>query len=133
METLVDFDRMSTLGAIAAYHAHERPRAIALSFEGRQTNFAEFDYRTNQVAQALLAQGITYGRRICYVGKNSDHYFELLFGVGLDLGGRRSLRSIEHSLRSVQGEPLSIGLWRDVVVLVDRPPRTLTCSQRAAE
>ena len=47
MEPLVDFERMPTLGAIAAYHAHERPNAIALSFEGRQTNFAEFDRRTN--------------------------------------------------------------------------------------
>jgi long-chain acyl-CoA synthetase len=82
MDTLVDFDQMPTLGAIAVNHARERPRAIALAFEGRQTDFAEFDRRTNQVAQALLAQGITHGRRICYVGKNSDHYFELLFGAG---------------------------------------------------
>jgi long-chain acyl-CoA synthetase len=81
MDTPVDFDQMPTLGAIAVYHARERPRAIALAFEGRQTDFAEFDRRTNQVAQALLARGITHGRRICYVGKNSDHYFELLFGA----------------------------------------------------
>jgi len=81
MDFLVDFDQMPTLGAIAVYHARERPRAIALAFEGRQTDFAEFDRRTNQVAQALLTQGITHGRRICYVGKNSDHYFELLFGA----------------------------------------------------
>ena len=33
------------------------------------------------VAAALLAEGLIKGDRIAYVGKNSDHYFELLFGA----------------------------------------------------
>ena len=77
----IDFEQMPTLGDIARYHARERPDAVALSFEGRDTSFAAFDRHTDQVANALLAAGLTKGRRIAYVGKNSDHYFELLFGA----------------------------------------------------
>jgi len=77
----VDFDRMPTLGDIARYHARERPEAIALSFEGRSTTYAAFDRRTNQVANALAAEGLEAGDRITFLGKNSDLYFELLFGA----------------------------------------------------
>ena len=77
----VDFAQMQTLGDIARYHARERPDAPALVFEARETSFAAFDRRSNQVANALLAEGLKSGDRIAYVGKNSDHYFELLFGA----------------------------------------------------
>ena len=77
----VDFTQMPTLGDIARYHARERPDATALVFEGRETSFADFDRRSNQVANALLAEGLRTGERIAYIGKNSDHYFELLFGA----------------------------------------------------
>lgn len=77
----IDFSKMPTLGSIATYHAAERPDAIAMSFEGRDTTFAEFERHTNQVANALAAEGLTKGQRICYVGKNSDHYFELMIGA----------------------------------------------------
>ncbi len=77
----IDFDAMPTLAEVARYHARVRPDAIALSFEGRDTTFAAFDRRTNQVARALTAEGLGKGDRIAYLGKNSDHYFELLFGA----------------------------------------------------
>ncbi|MBT9473183.1 MAG: fatty acid--CoA ligase [Phenylobacterium sp.] len=77
----VDFEAMRTLGDVPRYHAQRRPSATALVFEGRESSFAEFDRRTNQAAQALLAEGLGKGDRIAYLGKNSDHYFELLFGA----------------------------------------------------
>ncbi|MET0272949.1 MAG: fatty acid--CoA ligase [Phenylobacterium sp.] len=77
----VDFGQMPTLGEIARYHARERGAATALTFEGRETSFSEFDRRASQVANALIAEGVSKGQRIAYVGKNSDHYFELLFGA----------------------------------------------------
>lgn len=76
-----EFDQMKTLGDIARFHGRERPNAIALRFEGRDTSFAEFDRHTNQVANALVASGVKKGDRIAYIGKNSDLYFELLFGA----------------------------------------------------
>src|SRR5438477_2933297 len=61
--------------------AKNRGDALAFEFEGRQTSFAEFDVKTNRVANALIALGITPGQRIAYLGKNSDIYFELLMGA----------------------------------------------------
>src|SRR5712672_692584 len=55
--------------------------AVAYEFEGRQTSFAEFDAKTNRVANALIALGVKPGERIAYLGKNSDIYFELLMGA----------------------------------------------------
>ncbi|MFZ4604734.1 MAG: fatty acid--CoA ligase [Caulobacter sp.] len=77
----VDFDQMPTLAQVARYHARERGDSTALVFEGRTSSFADFDRRTNQVANALKAAGLSKGQRITYIGKNSDHYFELLFGA----------------------------------------------------
>ncbi len=81
MSEAIDFDQLNTLGDIARYHGRERPTATALTFEGREATFAEFDRRTNQVANALIGEGVGKGQRIAYVRKNSDHYFELLFGA----------------------------------------------------
>jgi len=54
---------------------------VVYEFEGRETSFAEFDRRTSRVANAFSALGIKPGERIAYLGKNSDAYFELLFGA----------------------------------------------------
>lgn len=81
MSATIDFDQMPTLGDIARYHAKVRGEAVALQFEGRLTTFADFDRHTNQVANALVAEGLKVGDRIAYLGKNSDHYFELLIGA----------------------------------------------------
>ncbi len=71
-ETLIESLRHSAL-------AH--PQRIAFTFEGRATDYAKFDTATNRVANALAAAGILPGERIAYVGKNSDCYFEALFGA----------------------------------------------------
>ncbi len=76
-----EWDRMPTLGDIARHHGKARPNKIALKFEGRVTTFADFDRHTNQAAQALHAEGIGYGDVIAYLGKNSDHYFEMLIAA----------------------------------------------------
>ena len=72
---------MRTLGDIPRYHAELRPDATAFTFETRSTSFRDFDRHTSQVARALLADGTQAGDRIAYLGKNSDYYFELLFGA----------------------------------------------------
>ncbi|MGE0595698.1 MAG: fatty acid--CoA ligase [Hyphomonadaceae bacterium] len=76
-----EFDQMTTLGDVARHHGRTRGGRIALRFEGRETTFAEFDRNTNRVANALIAAGVKPGEAIAYLGKNSDHYFELVFGA----------------------------------------------------
>ena len=81
----IDHSQMPTLAEIPRYHARRRAEATAFVFEGRSTSFATFNRHTSQVANALLAEGVKPGDHICYVGKNSDHYFEVQFG-GAKLG-----------------------------------------------
>lgn len=71
---------IQTVADVTRYHASERAGYVASWFEGRQTTYGQLDERTNRIAQALLADGVTKGDRVAYVGRNSDRYFELLFG-----------------------------------------------------
>jgi acyl-CoA synthetase (AMP-forming)/AMP-acid ligase II len=61
--------------------ALERADAVAFHFDGRDTTYVEFDRNTNKVANALLASGFRHGDRIAFLGKNSDHFFEIMFGA----------------------------------------------------
>ena len=61
--------------------AEAMPAKTAFTFEGTSADFATFARRTDQVAAALAAAGIAPGERIAYIGKNSDMYFEALFGA----------------------------------------------------
>jgi len=71
---------------IARDLANGQPERVALSFEGRETSYRDFDKRTNQVANALLAASVSKGDRVAYLGKNSDAYFEIFFGAS-KMGG----------------------------------------------
>ena len=76
-----EFDLMTSLGDVPRHHARTRGDKVALSFEGRETTFAALDANSNRTSAALTAAGVKAGDRVCYFGKNSDHYFELLFAV----------------------------------------------------
>ena len=71
----------ANLADMVRAQAIHRGKSIAFEFEGRQTSFAEFDIRTNRVANGLIALGVQPQQRIAYLGKNSDIYFELLLGA----------------------------------------------------
>ncbi len=73
--------QLTNLADMVRDRAKTRGNALAYEFEGRQTSFAEFDIKTNRVANALIALGVKPGERIAYLGKNSDIYFELLMGA----------------------------------------------------
>ena len=72
---------MATLADVPRHHASARPGAVALEFEGRVTTYGEFERHTNAVANALIGAGLRQGDRIAYLGKNSDQFFEILFGA----------------------------------------------------
>jgi acyl-CoA synthetase (AMP-forming)/AMP-acid ligase II len=72
---------LTTLAEMVRDRAKTRGDAIAFEFEGRATTFAEFNIKTNRVANGLKALGVKPHERIAYLGKNSDLYFELLLGA----------------------------------------------------
>lgn len=74
-------DTIETLADIPRTHASSSPQRIALQFEGRVTTYRAWNERCNQVAHALAAAGLAAGHRIAYLGKNSDRFFDLLFGA----------------------------------------------------
>lgn len=74
-------DAARSLGDVLRINARLRPDKIAFDFEGRQTSFTALDARASQVANGLIALGLNSGDRIAYLGKNSDAYFEVLFGA----------------------------------------------------
>ncbi len=78
---MIDIEAMPYLADIPRVQAERRPDATALWFEGRTTSFAELEKRTNQVANGLLALGIQPGDRIGYLAKNTDVYYEMMFGA----------------------------------------------------
>ncbi|MBP1851235.1 fatty acid--CoA ligase [Rhizobium halophytocola] len=71
---------IQTLGDVVRYHGKHRPEALATWQEGRSTSYRELDARASRIAQALIAHGLGKGDRVVFVGKNSDSYYELLFG-----------------------------------------------------
>jgi acyl-CoA synthetase (AMP-forming)/AMP-acid ligase II len=75
------FTAVLTLAELMPFQARENPTATAMRHGSRTTTFGELDSRSNQVANALCAMGLHPRDRVAYLGKNSDRYFELLFGV----------------------------------------------------
>jgi fatty-acyl-CoA synthase len=72
---------MPFLADIPRHQATLYGDATAMWFEGRETSFAEFDQRTNQVANGLIAAGVKPGDRVAYLGKNMDVYYEMFLGA----------------------------------------------------
>ena len=110
-----EFDLMPTLGDVARHHGRTRGDKAALSFEGRLTSYAEFDRHTNQVANALTAAGVKRGDAVAYVGKNSDHFFELMFGAAkagaavAPIGWRLAPNEIGYIIGDVQAKAVFVG------------------------
>ena len=110
-----EFEAMQTLGDIPRHHARQRPNDVALSFEGRDTSYAELDRHTSQVARALMAMGVKAGECVAYLGKNSDHYFELVLGAAkigaimAPIGWRLAAGEAAYIIDDAQGKVLFVG------------------------
>jgi fatty-acyl-CoA synthase len=70
-----------TLPALVRQWARGRPNEVALDYRDRVTSYGVLDQRVSQVANGLADLGVKRHDRVGYLGKNSDLYFELLFGT----------------------------------------------------
>ena len=75
------YPEIRTLGDVPRVHGRIRGERPALRFENRLTSYSEFDQRTAQVANGLAAEGLTQGSRVAFLGRNSDLFFEVVFGA----------------------------------------------------
>lgn len=62
-------------------HARDHGDSVAVIFQGRETTYRQLDQRCDQVANGLVAAGIQRGQRIAILAKNTDLFYELLYGA----------------------------------------------------
>lgn len=70
-----------TVADIVRHHARTRPDQVAMTFNGHRTTYRELDTRASRVAQGLIAEGVGPQERVAFLDRNSDQYFEILFGA----------------------------------------------------
>ncbi len=102
----------TTLTELCDYWADRRPDQIAYRFEDRVTTFAEIREESERLARALDAQGIDQGRRIAWIGKNSDRYFTLFFAAArvgaalVPIGWRLAAPEMKYILKDAEAEAI---------------------------
>ena len=69
-----------TIDAITGYQAGIRPDAIAIICSGREVSYAQLHRASNQTANALRSAGLGRGARVAYLGRESEHYYDIAFG-----------------------------------------------------
>ena len=73
--------RIESLADVVRAHARTRGDKVALVCEGRETTFADLDRRASRIANGLIAAGVEPQARVAYLDKNSDLFFEVMFGA----------------------------------------------------
>jgi len=71
------------LGDIPAHHAKTAPERVAVKYGDVCLTFRELDALSNQLANALLAEGFAPQTRIAFLDRNSEAFFPILFGTSL--------------------------------------------------
>jgi acyl-CoA synthetase (AMP-forming)/AMP-acid ligase II len=74
-------DPIELLTDIATVHGRERGDRVAVHFEGRDLTYAELDRRSDQVAGLLQQAGVKPGDRVAWLGRASEAWYEIFFGV----------------------------------------------------
>lgn len=108
--------KLEVLSDIVTRQVPIRPNKTALIFEGNSLTYKELDDGSNRTANGLLSWGVKPGDRIAYLGKNSHHYYELLFGVAkagavlCPINWRLALPEIEYILNDFKPRILFVGI-----------------------
>ncbi len=78
---MTDLHSATLVTDLPRINAREQGDAIAYHFEGEDITFAEFDRRSDQVANGLIALGVKPGDRVATLAKNSAAFFEIMLGT----------------------------------------------------
>lgn len=98
-------DQPHTLADILRHQARQRPESIAIKCEDRSMSYRQLDEHSNRLAHAILASGVGQAGRVAYLGKESEHYYALLFAcaksdtVLVPVNWRLSAPEVAHILR----------------------------------
>jgi acyl-CoA synthetase (AMP-forming)/AMP-acid ligase II len=75
------YPNLRTVASVAGFHASRAPGTTAIICSGRPVTYAQLHRESNRVAHAISAAGLPPGSRVAYLGKESEHYYEILFGA----------------------------------------------------
>ncbi|MBB1242432.1 long-chain-fatty-acid--CoA ligase [Streptomyces durbertensis] len=101
-----------TLTHRSARHARDRAGHPAVRCEGRAVDYGTLHRWSNRLAHALLADGVTAGARVAYLGRESEHYYALVLAcakagaVIVPVNWRLTAREVDHILRDSGAEIL---------------------------
>lgn len=96
---------LRTIQDVIAFHATRRGAHPALRCADRTLTYAELHRASNRTARAIRAAGIGDRQRIAYLGKESEHYYDILFAcakigaVLVPVNWRLAAAEIGHILR----------------------------------
>lgn len=103
-----------TIGAITGYQAAERGDHVAIVCSGREVTYEQLHRASNQTANALRAAGLRPGARVAYLGRESEHYYDIAFGcaksdtVLVPVNWRLTPPEVAHILRDSDTELLFV-------------------------
>jgi acyl-CoA synthetase (AMP-forming)/AMP-acid ligase II len=63
------------------WHARERPDSAFAWFNGREISYRAARERTNQIAHALLSEGLAPGARVAFLAKNTPEFVLFYYGA----------------------------------------------------
>jgi acyl-CoA synthetase (AMP-forming)/AMP-acid ligase II len=107
--------KLAAIADIPRLHGRERPDAIAMVYNGVKTSYGQLDRRSSQVANGLIGEGLKPQARVAQLDKNSDIFFELLFGttkanaVLVSVNWRLAPPEIAYVINDAQAEILFVG------------------------
>jgi acyl-CoA synthetase (AMP-forming)/AMP-acid ligase II len=99
-----------TLWQRSAAHAATRPDHVAVICEDREVTYGRLHRDSNASAHALLAEGLARGARVAYLGRETEHYYEIALAcaksgtVLVPINWRLTAREVDHVLRDSDAE-----------------------------
>ena len=100
---------------ISRFHARQTPNNTAMIFEDRHTTYMQLDIYTSQVANGLISENIAIQKRVAWLDRNSDYFFEALLGcakaslVMCPLNWRLAAPEVENIINDAEAEILFVG------------------------
>ena len=104
-----------TVAGIVRRHGAARGDRPAITYQGQTITWRELDQRSNQVAQALAAEGVGSQDRIAFIDKNGPAYFEAFFGatklnaVNVAVNWRLAPPEMEYTINDAEARVLIVG------------------------
>jgi acyl-CoA synthetase (AMP-forming)/AMP-acid ligase II len=108
------FPTLQTVEETVRFHASRQPEQVALICEERELTYGQLEQESNRTARALLDAGLEKGARVGYLGKESEHYYEIFFAcaksqtVLVPINWRLTASEVDHILRDSGTELLFV-------------------------